>query len=157
MSDNQGFIQGMGSTTNSLTFNSQCTWGMKYILKQWPSMNKLRTNQLLPVTWSQGAIGRWRPVSYYPDIEFCTFFSGHAPISSDLHIVWTFSDIWGAWVCCRSWPDCSIRLRRLAQRTVTVQTRYRQSPQNLLVLGPRLATEGMDWQMTHLQVLLDWQ
>ena len=27
-------------------------------------------------------ISRWRPVRYFPDTEFCTFFSGHVPIIS---------------------------------------------------------------------------
>ena len=38
--------------------------------------------------WSKSMI-RWRPVLYFPDTEFCTFFSGHVPTSSDLHVVWT--------------------------------------------------------------------
>ena len=38
---------------------------------------------------------RWRPVLYFPGTEFCTFFSGHVPRSSDLHVVWTFADMSG--------------------------------------------------------------
>ena len=51
----------------------------------------------------------WRPVLYFPGTEFHTFFSGHVPISSDIHVVRTFPDMSGARPSCRSWPDCSLR------------------------------------------------
>ena len=57
---------------------------------------------------SQMTLYRWRPVLYFPDTEFHTFFSGQVPISSDFHVVWTFPDMSGARPSCRSWPDCSL-------------------------------------------------
>ena len=73
-------------------------------------------NKLAPHTRGQSevrcpyrAITRWRPVLYFLDTEFHTFFSGQVPISSDIHVVRTFQDMSGARPGCQSWPDCSLR------------------------------------------------
>ena len=59
--------------------------------------------------WKARNMTRWRPVLYFTDTEFHTFFSGQVPISSDIHIIRTFPDMSGTQPSCRSWPDCSLR------------------------------------------------
>ena len=77
-------------------------WGVKTqsLLASMPCSH--RSHMIVLVT-------RWRPVLYFPDTEFHTFFSGQVPISSDIHVVQTFPDMSGARPSCRSWPDCSLR------------------------------------------------